>query len=323
MKRTFTVLLTSIFVLTLVFGGSAVSARTIYKNTISLLGVRANVSGDGYSWNNYDNILTLDGITIETDDDYGLKILDGATVILKGTNYIKASKAAVFIEGKVIIKGSGTLVLEGENGIYCSSNDSTDRLTINGGKYEITSRSNGIVSDFHSVSITNSKVNISSKGGTAIKAKWLTVGAKTALTADSPLVGQDKLHIEGANVTLECDSSALVSGNTITFSKLDLKTGSSASSLSAADSYASEAFVKTTSTYDDSRKSLLLGSGYSAAFDILILASVILVLSCAVVLPIVIKKRKAYAAIDTRDKAEAERIAEARAKKKAAKKSDE
>lgn len=299
------------------------SAKTVYTKTLSLLSIRANAKGDGYKWDNYNSILTLDGLNIDTEDDYGLKIMDGATVILKGKNYIKASKAAVFLEGKIIIKGSGSLILEGENGIYCSSNNRTDTLTINGGKYEITSKAQGIVSAFHRVSLTDCQMEITTEGGVAVEAERLTVGAKTVFKANGSLIGHKKLHLEGTDLTIESKNAALVSDNDITFSKLVLKTGDSSTSLAQTESYNGESFVSAKSTYDDSKRSLILGDKYPFALDIVIFIGIAAVLVCAVVIPIIIKKKKAEAAVLARDRAEDERKAEAKAKKKAAKQKED
>ena len=295
------------------------SAKTVHTKTLSFLSIRANASGDGYKWDNYNDTLTLDSINIDTEDDYGLKIVDGATVILKGTSYIKASKAAVFIEGKVIFKGNGKLVLEGENGIYCSSNNSKDTLTINGGTYDITSTAQGIVSKYHRVSLTSCNVSINTKGDVAAEAERLNVGAKTTLTANGSLLGRMKLHLEGTNVSVESKGKALISDNEVTFSKLILKTGASNTALSEAEGYNGEAAVSTKSTYDDSKRSVILGEKYPAILDVVIFLGIAVVLGCAVVLPIVIKKKKAQAAVLARDLAEEERKAEAKARKKAAK----
>ena len=62
--------------------------------------------GEGYFWDNPKHShLTLSDLRIDTEDEYGLKITDGATVILKGDNRIKATKAALYIGGNVIFRG--------------------------------------------------------------------------------------------------------------------------------------------------------------------------------------------------------------------------
>ena len=315
MKRILSLFVAALLISTCIFGAVPCSAKTIHTKTLSFIDIRANAEGAGYKWNNYDDILTLDGLTIETEDDYGLKINDGATVILKGKNYIKASKAAVFIEGKVIIKGSGTLTLVSDEGIYCSSDDRTDTLTINGGSFDITAKTFGIISDFHTVTINSAKFKINVESGTAMKAQKLSIGVNTNVNADSPLIGVEKLHIEGANLNINTSSEAL-KGGAITFNELKLKAGNDKNSLASVEAYSGQASVKTVSTYDGSAKSIFLGDKFGAFYDILIFVAIIAVLTAVVVLPIVIKKKKAKAAIEARDKAEEERKAEAKAKKK-------
>ncbi len=311
----FTVLMLTVAV---IMGAVPCSAKTIHTKTLSFIDIRANAEGPGYKWNNYNDILTLDGLNIDTEDEFGLKINDGATVIIKGNNHIKASKAAVFIEGKVIIKGSGTLTLVSETGIFCSSDDSTDTLTINDGKFNITASSIGIVSDFHTVNLNGVNMKINAENGTAIKAQKLKVGVKTVLYANAPIIGEQKLYIDGASLTVNTASEAL-KGNSISIAKINIKAGDSSNTLSAIDTYDGQACIKTTSTYDDSPKSVILGEKFGAYFDTLIFIGIIAVLSAVVVLPIVIKKKKAQAAIEARDKAEEERKAIAKAKKKSAK----
>lgn len=318
MKRILSLFVALMLVSALFCSALPCSAKKIYTSTLSFIGIRANARDDGYEWNNYDDILTLDSITIDTDADYGLKICDGATVILKGSNYIKASKAAIFIEGKVIIKGEGTLTLIGEQGIYCSSNDRTDSLTIIGGKFDITASKIAVVSDFHSVSINNSSFNIKVENGSAIKAQRLKIGINTSITANATIVGVERLHVEGANLTVNTTSEAL-SGGTIYLNKLKLSAGNDKNSLSPVDSYDGQASIKSISTYDGSRKSLILGERFPAFFDVIIFILIIAVLSTVIVLPIVIKKKKVNEAILARDKAEEERIAEIKARKKAEK----
>lgn len=320
MKKFLPIFIVLVLAVTVIMGAIPCSAKTIHTKTLSFLDIRANAEGPGYKWNNYDDILTLDGLNIDTEDDFGLKIIDGATVIIKGNNYIKASKAAIFIEGKVIIKGSGTLTLVSDQGIYCSSDDPTDTLTINGGKFDITATSIGIVSDFHTVNLNGVNVKIKAENGTAVKAQKLNIGVKTVLTADAPVIGVEKLHIDGASLTVNTKTEALKS-NSLSLAKLKLKAGDSSNNLSNVDSYTGQACIKTKSTYDDSPKSVILGEKYDAYFDILIFIGIIAVLSAVVVLPIVIKKKKARAAIEARDKAEEERKAEAKAKKKSVKQS--
>lgn len=285
----------------------SVCAKTVHKNTISLIGVRANKEGTGYKWNNYDDILTLDGLNIQTSDEYGLKIKDGATVILNGENYIKAKTAAIFIEGKVIFKGSGKLTLIGENGIYCSSSDTTDTLTVNGGKYVINSTKEGIISSYHKITITKSVFNINSESGTAIEGEKVSIGVGSKITANASIIGHDKLSFEGADVNVTSQTAAFVSDSSITFKALTIKAGDTKDSLSSADTYENQNCVKLTSTYDGSKKSVLFGSKFGAVTDVLALLGAGVILGCTIALPIIIKKKKTKAAVEKRDKEQNEK----------------
>lgn len=306
MKKILTLILTAALMFAL--SSLPVSAKTVHKECISLLSVRQNVSGAGYKWDNYNSVLTLDGLNVDTTDEYGLKIMDSSpevtTVVLKGINYIKASKAAIFIEGKVLFKGNGTLTLVGgENGFYCSSADPTDSLSIVGGTYKITSGEAGISSAFHQVAISGSKITVTTEGNVAISAQSLTTGAKTVIKANGSLKGVSKLRIEGSTLTVESSTSALISDSPIVFSKLTLKAGDSISSLSNTE-YSGEKCIKTTSTFDGSLKSAIFGDNVPFFVDILVLIAVIGAVTAAVVVPIIVKKKKAQAAIAARDEAE-------------------
>ncbi len=305
MKRFLSLILSVVMVSALFLCAMPVSAKAIHKSTVNLIGINKNVSGSGYKWNNYDNILTLDGLNIKTTDDYGLKILDGATVVLKGDNYIEAKKAAIFLEAKVVFKGSGTLTLISEIGIFCSSVDSTDSLTILGGTYKIKSSGIGIVSDFHRVSFSNCKVTVKTSGEYAVKAQSITTGAKTVINADAPLYGKDKILIESSSITVNTDSKALVSDNPITFSKVTLKAGDSAKSLSKIDlknaSYDGQKCIKTISKYDGQKKSLFFGDGVPRYVDVIVLILGIGGLVAVIVVPVLYKKKKAMLAIALRD----------------------
>ena len=105
MKRVLSIIIALITVTSLFTIALPVSAKSVHKSTINFIGINRNQSGSGYNWDNYHNVLTLDGLNIKTTDDYGLKIQDGSTVVLKGDNYIEAKKAAIYIEAKVVFKG--------------------------------------------------------------------------------------------------------------------------------------------------------------------------------------------------------------------------
>ncbi len=310
MKRILSLIIALITVTALFTLAIPVSAKSVHKSTINFVGINKNQSGSGYNWDNYHNVLTLDGLNIKTGDDYGLKIQDGSTVVLKGNNYIEAKKAAIFIEAKVVFKGSGTLTLVSETGIFCSSSDKTDSLSIIGGNYKITSSGVGIVSEFHRVSFSNCKVTVNTSNDVAIKAQTVTTGAKTVIKANGSISGKDKIQIESSSVTINAKNAALISDKPVVFSGVTLKAGDSSSALSVIDlktaSYNGEKSVKIISKYDGQKKSLFFGDDVPRYVDTIVMVLGIALVACAVVLPVLHNKKKAKEAIAKRDAEEAQ-----------------
>lgn len=310
MKRILSLIIALISVTALFTFAIPVSAKSVHKSTVNLIGINKNQSGSGYEWDNYYNTLTLNDLNIKTSDDYGFKIPDGATVVLKGDNVIEAKKAAIFIEAKVVFKGKGTLTLVSENGIFCSSADTTDSLSILGGTYRITSSGIGIVSDFHRVSFSNCEVTVNTFGDVAIKAQSITTSAKTVIKANGSLSGKDKIQIESSSITVNAKGAALVSDKPVVFSNVTVKAGDSSKNLSVIDlekaSYEGQKSVKIVSKYDGQKKSLFFGDNVPRYVDIIVMVLGIGGVVCAVVLPVVYKKKKAKEAIARRDAEQAE-----------------
>ena len=288
-----------------------VSAKSVvHKSTINLIGIKKNESGAGYNWDNYESTLTLDGLNLKTDEDFGLKILDGATVVLKGNNYIEAKKAAIFTEGKVVFKGNGTLTLVSDIGIFCSSADSTDSVSILGGTYKITVSSFGIVSDFHLVSFSNCNVSVKTSSDIAIKAQSITTGANTVINANGSISGKEKILIESSSITVNAKDAALLSDKPIVFNNVTLKAGDSPNKLSVIDleksSYEGQKSIQVISKYDGQKKSLFFGDSVPRYVDVIVMVLGLAAVVCAVVIPVLYKKKKAAEAIAKRDAAEAE-----------------
>ncbi len=307
MKRILSLIIALITVTALFTLAIPVSAKSVHKSTVNLIGIKQNASGSGYKWDNYNDTLTLNGLNIKTTDDYGFKLPDGATVVLKGDNYIEAKKAAIFIEAKVVFKGNGTLTLVSENGFFCSSADSTDSLSILGGTYKITSTGIGIVSDFHRVSFSNCKVTVKTSSDIAIKAQSVTTGANTVIIANGAISGKDKILIESSSITVNASGAALISDKPIVFSKVSVKAGDSEKTLSAVDAYNGQKSVKIVSKYDGQKKSLIFGNDVPRYVDVIVMILGIGILVCAVVLPVQYKKKKAKEAIAKRDAEQAEK----------------
>ena len=76
-------------------------------------------------------MLDLNGLYLDTTNDYGLRLPKDCTVNITGTNYIKASKYALSCAGTVVFKGSGKLILDaGEAGIFIYTEVGTDKVRL-------------------------------------------------------------------------------------------------------------------------------------------------------------------------------------------------
>ncbi len=273
------------------------SAAKKLTSGVSILNPKKNIRGEGYEWNNPDDILTLNGLNIDTADDYGLKIPDGATVILKGKNTIKASKAALYIGGNVIIKGSGSLTLEGgESGILLNSTKNDDKLSLISGSYTVKGGDFGIKAEFSKIYIAGA--DIEADGGKySINARELATGTGTSITANGSVYTSYSMLLEATDISVSSkdEGAALISDGTLKINNMSISAGSAIDSAISVEKYSGEKALKAESTLDTGIKSIIFGDKYSVALDILVLGGAVVILSAAIILPIVIKKKKARA----------------------------
>ena len=154
----------ALFLCVLLAAALVPASRAAAKITesVNLSRPQKNQSGSGYYWDNIHDVLTLDGLYIDTSDEFGMRIPPDATVILKGNSTITAARAALACPGSVTFKGSGTLTLSaGDMGIYFYSTDDSTTARFLEGEFRITSGGDGIRSDFTALSFVGSKVTIS------------------------------------------------------------------------------------------------------------------------------------------------------------------
>jgi hypothetical protein len=326
MKR----LLSFLFILVLTISALTItpSAAKTHTESISILNADRNLSGDGYEWHNPSDTLTLTNLRVDTQDEYGLKVpayqKSGhprklVTIILNGDNYIKASKAALFLECNVLIRGNGSLTLVGdEYGILCNSAKVEHKLTLSDGTFIVSGGVDGIHSEFQKVTVSGADLTVSSENGYAINARDLQTGYNARIKATGSFHTSYSMLLQASDLSIESKEAALITGKYMELDSMTLKAGDSLSSLSDIDSYSGEKAILTVSTFDDSPKSILFGEKYPLALDIVLLVAVILVLGIVVVLPILIKKKKAKAAVLQRDAEEAERKKRKKEEKKSA-----
>lgn len=275
------------------FTAVTASAATVITEGVSILNPRQNIRGSGYEWDNINDVLTISNLNIQTDDDYGLKIRDNSTVIIKGNNYIKASEAAIYIGGNVIFKGTGTLTLYGGKfGILCNSENTVKKFSITGGNYDITSGSDAVYSAGQIIELSGGKINLSSKNGYAINARDLSTSAGVKIQADSSLFASHSMLLQATDFKIESGSPAFICDSSLKLESMKLKVGESLSSLSVASEYSGEKAVDSVSTLSSRIPSILFGSKYSVAADISILVSSLAVIAASIAVPKLIKKKK-------------------------------
>lgn len=124
--------------------------------TLDFTEAESSSSGNGYSWDNENKTLTLEGLTASQ-----ITLPDGATVILNGNNTINYNSdgAALTGIGALTIEGDGTLAINSNyEAIHAYGN-----LYISGGKYNIITlgeSDKGSITSPTLASISNSEITI-------------------------------------------------------------------------------------------------------------------------------------------------------------------
>jgi hypothetical protein len=278
---------------------------TITKS-INLTNPRMNMTGAGYAWMNLDKTLTLDGLYIDTSDEYGMRIPDGATVILKGNNYIRAASYAMGIPGNVTFKGNGTLTLVGgDAGLYFYSTDDTTIARIMGGNFKITAGGVGIRSEYTTLSVTKGTFDIDAlaKDGVAILGRTLKLhGGK--LTAQGPITASQNLEIRAANLSVAADRAALSANRKLTLKDVSLSVGNTADDLHKADGYNGENCIRVKSAANLLGESVLFGEAVPMFADILVIVALAALVAAGIGLPLLCAHRRSKRALAAAAEAE-------------------
>lgn len=284
-----------VFCLASVVGLSCILAFAVSADggtAVNLANVNKNESGEGYYWNNPDEILTLDGFSVSTDEDFGLKLPADATVELKGTNRISASKYAVGCPGSVTFKGDGELILEsGESALYSYSTNSNHKIKITEGKYKFTSGEEVIKLDGAEFSVTGGSLELTSSGELAIFGRDLSFTGGS-VTAAGALRASHLIKINRSSLEIGAQTQALICENLIDISNVELSLGDSPSSLSVADEYGNEKYMIAIPEKEEGRRSIIFGENVSGVLDYAALAAVVILIAAAIVVPILLRKRK-------------------------------
>lgn len=274
---------------------SAAKASPITK-TVNLAEAKKNISGNGYTWANLDDILTLDGLNIKTSDEYGMKIPANATVILKGDNYISAERVGLVCPGQVTFEGDGTLtIVAGEIGIDCTSVQASELVRFREGTFTISAGKTGIKMEQSELSLMGSKITVSLTGSAAdakaVDGRTVTMSGGS-FKANAGVFASNSLRITSMNAEITASGAALNCQKDLQLTKVAIKTGATSSALSSAEAYNGESAIKLTSTASNAKKGILFSGSYPIFVDYLIFFLILIVIAALIAVPIYLKKKK-------------------------------
>lgn len=306
-----------LFTLTGILTPPVHAAAKITETVNATLFIR-NTQGSGYYWDNKTDTLTLDDLYITTTNEYGLKVPAGATVILKGDSYIKASRAALALAGTATFKGNGSLTLVSDDmGIYCYSTDKTSVIRFLDGTYEITAGGDGITSTHSALSFVDGKWTITADAhamnGTDLKLYGGKISAKGAIHASV------SLDVQAITLSVTADQSALSCDKALKITDVSVSAGANAGALTKTDEYAGENCVSLKSTRSGAGESIFFGENAPKAVDYIVLIVILGLIVAGIAVPYVRAHKKAKIALAAAAEAEAEAEAARIAAKKARK----
>ena len=277
-----------------------VSAKSkTVTETVSLTYVTKNQRGDGYVWDNMTNTLTLDGVNIDTQSEYGLKLPKEATVVLKGNNYISASSCAVHCLGMVTFKGNGSLtVVSGDIGIQSVSLYKNELIRINNCDISITAENTGIDMNEAKLALIDGELSINITGQE--EGRRAISGTDVSLTggifsANAPVYASQRLYITNIDATVSSSvGAALQCPVGVELDKVSVQAGEYPNSLTEIpkNEYGTQSCIKLKSTASNAKRGILFNAVYPRVFDYLIFLIIILAIAALITVPVYLKKKK-------------------------------
>lgn len=298
--KTFTVLAVCVLAIIPFVTNEAKAATS--AETLNLAYVKMNQSGEGYYWDNINRVLTLNDLVIDTDEDFGIRLPENATIELKGTSRIKAGKYALGCPSNVSIKGKGELILEsGDSAIFVHSKTDSHKFRVFEGKVTAKGTLHGIKSEIAEISITGGVVNFESAEGAAVNSRVFSVTGGE-VNVNGGVVATHLIRINEAKVNVSnAVAEALDSKNLLELENVKILVGSKAGKLSEVEEYKGEKYFSTEPVSPGPRDSILFGEGVPITVDYALLVGAIVLVAAAIVLPVVrkrIKTKKLYAALE-------------------------
>jgi len=291
MKKIIILLLTVLLcAVTLPFSYAAYDIPYAATNISAMLDISAatqNLRGEGYTWINPENTLTLSGAVIDTDEMYGIKLPKGVTVILKGENIIRGNRAAIGVAGNVTFKGDGTLTLASDtgHGIYCYSESATDTLRLTSGSYNFYTGGDAVSSPSAAVFVSGCTFAVY-EAARAFSGRALQLSAGS-VSSSAPFEATAELLVSGCSLDVSASGPAFVSGGTLTLRDMDMTCDGK-----AVAEYAGESSLTAKAIKKAGETSIIYGKNVPALFDYLTIGAIAVVLAAFIAVPAVILRRK-------------------------------
>ncbi len=279
---------------TLLFCGFALptsAASTQITNSIDLPIINNDTFGSGYSWDNLNCILTLNGINLSTADSFGIKLPAGSTVRLNGKNTIKASAYGIQCLGAVTFTGEGTLtIISSEVGILCASSQEKNNVFFRSGEISIGNAKQGIYSENSPIIFSGAKVNISASENAVFGKDIKFVSGE--ITLSEKIQAKGTVTVSNVSLSVSSKSTAIKAEKGISFSDVAISTGYNLSTLNSADSYNGENAIKTVGTKKVTKNGFLFGGKLPAFVDYIVISLLGVCTLTVIIVPIIIKKKK-------------------------------
>lgn len=275
-----------------------INAVNTITETLNMLNVTKNQTGEGYYWHNPSKTLTFSGLNIDTQSEFGLKLLDNTIVILEGNNTISSAETAIYCTGTVTFKGTGSLTLvSGNTGIIIKNDNRNKKMMILEGTINISAGKEAIRSDNASISIAggNISLNAADSEGYAINGRVVSISDGVTLVSDNTIAASYGLTVNAANMTINAPKAALQYKGSFGISNVAISSGTSAASLSPADTYNGEFSIATVSTVKERAPSIVFGEEYPLSLDFIMLAILLVIMLTVIFVPPYIKRRRVAA----------------------------
>ncbi len=281
------------------------SDNGVILETVNLVYVNKNKRGAGYYWDNINDTLTLTNATIDTTDNYGLRLPADCTLVLEGNNTIRASGCALALEGNLTVRGKGSLTLHSDGyGINASAFDMNKKLTFKEGTVTINSAGDGIYSE-NAVVTQNEKAKLEiNSSAYAINARQVKL-LGGSFKANSSVFAMD-IKISDIKLSIASNSPAFIIDGAseeapfenIRFTDVKLTAGDAEGDSQSTETYSGQKYVSAAPHKKYTKASLALewitgkeiaGTGY---IDFVLIGVGVLILAAFIATPYILNRRE-------------------------------